>query len=76
MEKETSKRFATYAPVAYKTFAGALNAFFENELPTLGGNRVRMTVVNAINAMVARFFPDVSFANLFSTNCYFSDFSV
>ena len=24
MEKETSKRFATYAPVAYKTFAGAL----------------------------------------------------
>lgn len=60
MEKETSKRFATYAPVAYKTFAGALNAFFENELPALGGNRVRMTVVNAVNDMVARFFPDTT----------------
>ena len=37
MEKNISERFASYAPVAYKTFAGALNAFFENELPALGG---------------------------------------
>ena len=60
MEKKTSKLFDTYAPVAYKTFAGALNAFFENELPALGGSRVRMTVVNAINAMVGRFFPETT----------------
>ena len=60
MEKKTSERFASYAPVAYKTFAGALNAFFENELPALGGNRIRMTVVNAINAMVAKFFPETT----------------
>ena len=58
MDNSISKRFATYAPVAYKSFVGALNAFFENELPSLGGNRVRMTVVNAINDMVARFFPE------------------
>ena len=60
MEKKISERFASYAPVAYKTFAGALNAFFENELPALGGNRIRMTVVNAINAMVAKFFPETT----------------
>ena len=60
MEKNISERFASYAPVAYKTFAGALNAFFEKELPSLGGNRIRMTVVNAINAMVAKFFPETT----------------
>ena len=60
MEKNISERFASYAPVAYKTFAGALNAFFENELPAIGGSRVRMTVVNAINAMVTRFFPETT----------------
>ena len=60
MEKNISERFASYAPVAYKTFAGALNAFFENELPALGGNRIRMTVVNAINAMVTKFFPETT----------------
>lgn len=60
MEKDISKRFETYAPVAYKSFAGALNAFFENELPALGGNRIRTTVVNAINGMVARFFPETA----------------
>ena len=60
MERNISERFASYAPVAHKTFAGALNAFFENELPSLGGSRVRMTVVNAINAMVARFFPETT----------------
>jgi len=60
MESQINERFASYAPVAYKTFAGALNAFFENELPSLGGNRIRMTVVNAINAMVMKFFPETS----------------
>ena len=61
MEKSISERFASsYAPVAYKSFAGALNAFFENELPSLGGSRIRMTVVNAINDMVARFFPETT----------------
>ncbi len=39
---------------------GALNAFFENELPSLGGSRIRMTVVNAVNDMVARFFPETT----------------
>lgn len=60
MEKNIPERFASYAPVAYKSFAGALNAFFENELPSLGGSRVRMTVVNAVNDMVARFFPETT----------------
>lgn len=60
MEKNISARFASYAPVAYKSFPGALNAFFENELPSLGGSRVRMTLVNAINDMVVRFFPETT----------------
>lgn len=60
MDRDISECFAAYAPVAYKTFAGALNAFFENELPSLGGSRIRMTVVNAINAMVAKFFPETT----------------
>ena len=60
IEKNISGRFASYVPVAYKSFAGALNAFFENELPSLGGSRIRMTVVNAVNDMVARFFPETT----------------
>jgi len=60
MDRNISDMSATYAPVAYKSFAGALNAFFEKELPSLGGSRLRATVVNAISGMVARFFPETA----------------
>ena len=52
--------FATYDPQRYKTFQGALEAFFEQECPQLGGARTRMTLVNAIFQMVQSFFPDSS----------------
>lgn len=57
MESEINKRMANYSPVSYKSFAGALNAFFKNEIPALGGDRIRMTVVREINAMASKFFP-------------------
>jgi hypothetical protein len=60
MERSTTACFASYSPVAYKSFAGALNAFFEKELPAIGGSRVRMTIVNAISGMVSRFFPETT----------------
>ena len=50
----------TYEPVHYKTFAGALEAFFEQECPQIGGSRIRQALVNAIYSMVLKFFPETS----------------
>jgi len=60
MKTAENSTFATYDPQRYKTFQGALEAFFEQECPQLGGARTRMTLVNAIFQMVQRFFPDSS----------------
>lgn len=60
MKTAENSTFATYEPQRYKTFQGALEAFFEQECPQLGGARTRMTLVNAIFQMVQRFFPDSS----------------
>jgi len=58
MKTAENSMFATYEPQRYKTFQGALEAFFEQECPQLGGARTRMTLVNAVFQMVQRFFPD------------------
>ena len=60
MEKEISNTFALYSPVAYKTFIGALGAFFEHECPQLGGSRTREVLVREIQAMVFKFFPETT----------------
>jgi len=58
MKTAENSMFATYEPQRYKIFQGALEAFFEQECPQLGGARTRMTLVNAVFQMVQRFFPD------------------
>ena len=58
MKEHISAVFAAYEPVHYKTFQGALEAFFEQECPQLGGFRTRQTLVNVIHSMVLKFFPE------------------
>ena len=58
MKENISLAFAAYEPVHYKTFQGALEAFFEQECPQLGGFRTRQTLVNVISSMVLKFFPE------------------
>ena len=60
MKENISAAFAAYEPVHYKTFQGALEAFFEQECPQLGGFRTRQTLVNFIHSMVLKFFPETN----------------
>lgn len=60
MNDNISANFASYAPVHYKTFQGALEAFFEQECPQIGGFRTRQTLVNVIYDMVLKFFPETN----------------
>lgn len=58
MKENISSAFAAYEPAHYKTFQGALEAFFEQECPQLGGFRTRQTLVNFIYSMILKFFPE------------------
>ena len=60
MKENISATFAVYEPVHYKTFQGALDAFFEQECPQIGGFRMRQALVNAIYSMVLKFFPETN----------------
>ena len=60
MKTNISAAFAAYEPVHYKTFQGALDAFFEQECPMIGGSRTRQTLVNVIYNMVLKFFPETN----------------
>ncbi len=48
---------ATFTPQLYQSFDGALEAFFIQECPQLGGARTRQMLVQAIRQMVEAFFP-------------------
>ena len=60
MSKQISDNEAVYKPQYYKTFPGALEAFFSQECPQLGGFRTRQVLVKSINDMVLNFFPNTS----------------
>jgi DNA-binding CsgD family transcriptional regulator len=57
MSKRSSERVATYSPQQFKSFPGALNAFFSTECPQRGGQRTRQVLVQAIVEMIERFYP-------------------
>lgn len=57
MKKHQSAAAATYVPQTFKSFDGALFAFFENECPQIGGDRTRQVLVRCIHDMVRKFFP-------------------
>jgi hypothetical protein len=51
---------ATFLPQSYKTFVGALGAFFEHQCPHLGGSIMRDVLVKSIYQMVCQFYPETT----------------
>ena len=60
MKKNIDANHATFIPQAYKSFEGALEAFFSYECPQIGGIRTRQVLVKSIADMVRQFFPETS----------------
>jgi DNA-binding CsgD family transcriptional regulator len=57
MSQRLAEQEAAYGPQELKSFPGALNAFFSNECPQLGGQRTRQVLVQSIVQMIGRFYP-------------------
>ncbi len=60
MKTHLNQNQATYGPQQYKTFTGALDAFFHQECPQLGGARTRQVLVQSILDMVNQFYPQTN----------------
>jgi DNA-binding CsgD family transcriptional regulator len=60
MKQRIEHNFATYGPMQYKTFEGALESFFANECPQLGGLRTRQVLVQSIHGLVESYYPATS----------------
>ena len=60
MNKQLDHNVATYGPMSFKTFAGALGVFFAEECPQIGGRRTRQVLVQSIIDMVDQFYPETS----------------
>lgn len=60
MKQHLSHTEAIFSPQEYKTFPGALNAFFEKQCPKMGGPIIREALVQSIYTMVCQFFPETS----------------
>jgi len=57
MKQRAEHAQSTYGPMQFKCFDGALESFFANECPQLGGERTRQVLVRLIVDMVGRFYP-------------------
>jgi hypothetical protein len=57
MKRALSQAAATYGPMQYKCFTGALEAFLAQECPQVGGLRTRQILVQEIRTMVEQFYP-------------------
>jgi DNA-binding CsgD family transcriptional regulator len=60
MKKHITGNQATYLPMYYKTFEGAMMAFLEQECPQIGGTRTRQVLAASILDMVHKFYPKTS----------------
>lgn len=60
MSQRLEHSLSTYGPAAHKTFEGALDSFFANECPQLGGARTRQVLVQLIQGLVHQFHPETS----------------
>lgn len=60
MKSTLSANEATFLPQSYKTFVGALGAFFEHQCPHLGGSMMRDVLVKSIYQMVCQFYPETT----------------
>lgn len=60
MKQHVELARGTYGPMTHKTFEGALDSFFANECPQLGGSRTRQVLVQSIQGLVQSYFPETS----------------
>ena len=60
MKQQLEYSARIYGPMQFKTFEGALESFFANECPQLGGLRTRQVLVQSINGLVQSYFPETS----------------
>jgi len=60
MKKTLTNAQATYCPQMYKSFNGALESFFAEQCPQIGGQLSRQVLVKTISDMVSKFFPETS----------------
>jgi DNA-binding CsgD family transcriptional regulator len=60
MNKNLSHLQAVYGPMNFKNFPGALESFFAEECPQLGGLKTRQVLVQSITEMVSSFHPETS----------------
>jgi predicted transcriptional regulator len=60
VKKQQTHLQSTYNPMMFKTFIGALEAFFAQECPQLGGFRTRQVLVQAVLGMVNEFYPETT----------------
>ena len=57
VKKQQTHLQATYNPMLFQSFAGALEAFFAQARPQLGGFRTRQVLLQAVLGMVGQFYP-------------------
>ena len=60
MRQQIEHTQSTYGPMQFKCFSGALESFFANECPQLGGERNRQVLVRLVVDLVSRFYPESS----------------
>jgi Mn-dependent DtxR family transcriptional regulator len=60
MKQRIELGLATYGPIQFKSFEGALDSFFANEVPQIGGSRTRQLLVQLIQELVGRFYPQTT----------------
>lgn len=60
MQQQIEHAYRTYDPMQFKTFEGALESFFANECPQLGGLRTRQVLVRSVVEMIGKFYPQTS----------------
>ena len=57
MKSSKSARQSQFGPLQKKTFASALDRFFEQQCPQLGGHLTRQVIVNNVQSLVEEFYP-------------------
>jgi len=60
MKSKLNQRASMFTPQLYKSFDGALEAFFAQECPQLGGLRTRQLLVRSIRTLIDEFFPSTT----------------
>jgi len=60
MKNQLSANQMRFTPQSYKSFEGALEAFFSSECPQLGGFRTRQVLAKSIIDLVNQFYPETT----------------